>query len=130
MPLLIQGIFFQDWGSGSEPFCFTGVIRDETGGSASLLSGELRDRFGHAVLSDIGFTGKGLTFKKQYLRAPYNKELVEYAYELQPDDTWLGNWTRRGGNGECDSGFTRCIVTEVSEAFFHSPSEIRLVEVV
>lgn len=124
MAYLIQGVFFQDRdGKGPSPHEFAGKIQEGVNGYDDL-SGGVTDEFSDAELEDISISPLYLSFVKRYGAKMYCDEgPISYELEKQPDGTWLGSWVRHPLQGQAETGWVRCVLTEVPDAFFHSPDE-------
>lgn len=124
MAYLIQGVFFQDRdGKGPSPHEFAGKIQDGTNGYDDL-SGSVTDEFSDAELEDISISPLYLSFVKRYNAKPYcDGGAISCDLEKQPDGIWLGTWTRHPLHRQAETGWVRCVLTEVPDAFFHSPDE-------
>ncbi|KKP89190.1 MAG: hypothetical protein UR93_C0001G0022 [Berkelbacteria bacterium GW2011_GWA2_35_9] len=125
---LIQGFFFQNYQSlelgfgleGSEMmireglcrFMFYGVIIPSSPQTPNILKGEMNDRFGESLLTDIVILPDKVSFTKQYHQ---DKRTLSYNFTLQEgnDRIWVGRFSSSFANGDA-----KCIITEVPISFF------------
>ena len=128
MPYLIHGMFFQKgawFKENSGPlivcegllrFMFSGVIHvnphDYVG---VLLTGNVNDHYGDAVLSGIELTDNSLRFIKMYEK---RDDPINFNFKRR-GGWWVGEWE----GSIVGRGLAHCVLTEVTEDFFN-PEEI------
>lgn len=129
MPLLIQGIFFQNkqsleiayigGGVGStvvvnEELCetiFAGVIWQDRQNVLGGLAGNMMDLSGVSRLALVRVSDTEVRFKKLY----YGRDdEILFVFSRREGDVWLGEYS----GAAVGNGIARCILTEVSDDFF------------
>ncbi|MES3005586.1 MAG: hypothetical protein V4664_01415 [Patescibacteria group bacterium] len=109
---MIQGVFF--FAYFEEPllyYHFAGMIHPSED-EASILVGQLTDKFGDSTLSDVCIGDEEITFTKQYAR---RRDIIHYCLRKAstPLNLWVGTYKGTGTG----TGRVNCLITEVPMGF-------------
>ncbi|MEK7135989.1 MAG: hypothetical protein AAB821_00135 [Patescibacteria group bacterium] len=127
MPLLIQGLFFQNYlglGLGVSPegpiavirsglgrFMYSGVIWQDPEYPHDGFVGQMWDNYGASELSDVLVYEDEVGFTKKYER---RADLIRYTFRVRESQTWFGEYEGKA----CGKGTSSCILTDVPDGFF------------
>jgi hypothetical protein len=122
---LIIGVWFQKRTglgiaydhTGAVPVWQTAICRSMYSGGfgrspadSRIFTGNMVDPAGPSELSDITLSEKELSFTKRYY---HRDDLIKYTFKKQSGGTWKGNYFGHA----CGTGFSRCVINQVSEDF-------------
>jgi hypothetical protein len=133
--LLIQGVFFQatrnfsvgyDSNEGAvaviakvlKQSVYHAIVRHGDSPSETTFSGQMHDHVGYSTITDLEMTETKLSFIKQYP----SRQAISYVFNKKEGNVWTGIYE----GPDCGRGFTNCIVTEVSEAFFEIEESVAM----